>query len=230
MSKFERELANIKITSEEKRGNGRWLSLHEVKFTDPSGEERSWEVCRRISLLNQAGNGKVPDKPSIDAVDLITIIKNKQGQATHVALVVQYRPAMGAYTIEFPSGLVDEDEMASEAALRELEEEVGFSAKLGHPVQVIKTLGPTAYEPGMTNSCSQVVIIEVTMEQDELLGPDSTRKPKLEDDEWSLQVVILPLQGLLKSLEELQSAAGGHSKLVLDGRLYAWVLGRELGY
>jgi len=99
------------------------------------------------------------------AVDLITIIKNSQGEATHVALVVQYRPAMGAYTIEFPSGLLDGNELASEAALRELEEEVGFSSKLGHAVKVIKTLGPIAYEPGMTNSCSQVVIIEVKLPQ-----------------------------------------------------------------
>ncbi|KAF9173250.1 nudix hydrolase-like protein [Mortierella sp. AD011] len=225
MSKLERELANIKFTSEEKRGNGRWLSLHEVKFTDPSGTERSWEVCRRTS-----SSKKTPNTPSVDAVDLITIVKNKQGQATHVALVVQYRPAMAAYTIEFPSGLFDANEEASEAALRELEEEVGFSTKLGHSVQVVKTLGPIAYEPGMTNSCSQVVVIEVTMEQHELFGPDSTRKPKLEDDEWSLQVVILPLQGLLKSLYELQSSAEGHSKLVLDSRLYAWALGREMGY
>ncbi|KAF9203673.1 nudix hydrolase-like protein [Haplosporangium sp. Z 27] len=222
MLKLERELADIKTTKDEKRGNGRWLSLHEVKFTDPSGTERSWEVCRRIASRQ---DGIASDTPSVDAVDLITIIKNKQGEATHVALVVQYRPAMGSYTIEFPSGLLDANEQPSEAALRELEEEVGFSTKLGHSVQVVKILGPFAYEPGMTNSCSNV-----TMDQEELFGPDSTRRPKLEDDEWSLQVVILPLQDLLKSLQELQSATGGHSKLILDSRLYAWALGRESGY
>ncbi|KAG0229677.1 nudix hydrolase-like protein [Mortierella sp. GBA43] len=137
---------------------------------------------------------------------------------------------MGGYTIEFPSGLVDANESASEAALRELEEEVGFSTKLGHSVNIVRVSDPIAYEPGMTSSCSQAVVIEVIMEHEQLFGPDSTRKPKLEDDEWSLQVVILPLQGLSKTLQELQAAAGGHSKLVVDSRLYAWVLGRELGY
>ena len=97
------------------------------------------------------------------------------------------------------------------------------------------------------------------MEQHQLFGPESVRKPKLEDDEWSLQVSIMPLQGLLKSLQgkvqlipighdtaviltsmlicdslhatvDLQSSAGGYSKLVLDSRLYTWALGRELGY
>ncbi|KAF8930301.1 nudix hydrolase-like protein [Dissophora ornata] len=176
MSALEKPLATVKIHSEEKRGNGRWLSLHEVKFTDPSGTERSWEACRRISSRQ---NGAIAGAPSIDA--------------------------MGTYTIEFPSGLLDGNEHASEAALRELEEEVGFSSKLGHAVKV-------------------------TMEQHELFGPESVRKPKLEDDEWSLQVAIMPLQGLLKSLQDLQSSTGGDSKLVLDSRLYAWALGRELGY
>ncbi|KAG0299574.1 nudix hydrolase-like protein [Dissophora globulifera] len=127
------------------------------------------------------------DLIKILAVDVITIIKNGQGQATHVALVIQYRPAMGAYTIEFPSGLLDGDEPASSAALRELEEEVGFGAQHGHSIQVIRTSDQVAYEPGMTNSCSQVVIIEVTMELHQLFGPESLRKPRLEDDEWSLQ-------------------------------------------
>lgn len=40
------------------------------------------------------------------------------------------------------------------------------------------------------------------MEQEELFGPNALpRKPLLEDDEWSLQVVILPVSGLLHSLK-----------------------------
>ncbi|KAG0362981.1 hypothetical protein BGZ54_008390 [Gamsiella multidivaricata] len=203
MTALEKPLANVKIISDEKRGNGRWLSLHEVKFTDPSGTERGWEVCRRISPGSK--EGRINSGPSIDAVDVITIIKNSRGEATHVALVIQYRPAMGTYTIEFPSGLVDAEEHVSEAALRELEEEVGFSVKYGHSVKVV-------------------------MEQEQLFGPNSMRNPSLEEDEWSLQVAILPLQGLLKTLQELQFSVGGYSKLVLDSRLYTWALGRELGY
>ncbi|KAI7818897.1 NUDIX hydrolase domain-like protein [Gamsiella multidivaricata] len=228
MTALEKPLANVKIISDEKRGNGRWLSLHEVKFTDPSGTERGWEVCRRISPGSK--EGRINSGPSIDAVDVITIIKNSRGEATHVALVIQYRPAMGTYTIEFPSGLVDAEEHVSEAALRELEEEVGFSVKYGHSVKVINTFDPIAYEPGITNSCSCAVVVEVVMEQEQLFGPNSMRNPSLEEDEWSLQVAILPLQGLLKTLQELQFSVGGYSKLVLDSRLYTWALGRELGY
>lgn len=193
MAALDKPLANIRFTGETKLGAGRWLSLHQVNFTDPSGAPRSWEVCRRTSrersedstnALSTDGKKEGYTRPietkvllvypaqlTISlllpswggglAVDVITIIKNRQEQATHIALVVQYRPAMGAYTIEFPSGLVDANETASEAALRELEEETGFSTKLGHNLKVVKVSDPIAYEPGMTSSCSQVVVIEV---------------------------------------------------------------------
>ena len=40
------------------------------------------------------------------------------------------------------------------------------------------------------------------MEEEQLLGPESPlRKAKPEDDEWSLQVLVLPLPGLLHSLQ-----------------------------
>jgi len=93
------------------------------------------------------------------------------------------------------------------------------------------------------------------MEQNEL-SDASLRKTKLEDDEWSLQVVTLPITGLLKALKgkclflnhrphmlygyltkhlksfplDLQESVGGPSKLVIDSRLYAWAVGRELSF
>ncbi|KAF9108546.1 nudix hydrolase-like protein [Mortierella sp. GBA35] len=238
MSTLEKPIYEIKHTADTLLGKGRWLSLHQVQFKDPSGTERGWEVCRRVkpnsaqAIADEANTPHLPhNTASVDAVDVITIIKNSKGKATHIVLVVQYRPALSAYSIEFPSGLIDADELPEKAALRELEEETGFSASAGHSVKVVKIGVPTAYEPGLTGSCSRVVVIEVQMEQEQLLGPNSPlRKAKPEDDEWSLQVLALPLPGLLKSLQDLQAEVGGQSKLVLDSRLYAWAIGRELGY
>ena len=42
--------------------------------------------------------------------------------------VRQYRPAVEAYTLELASGLVDDDATPEETALRELEEEAGYTA------------------------------------------------------------------------------------------------------
>ncbi|KAG0274028.1 hypothetical protein BGZ95_010174 [Linnemannia exigua] len=231
---------DIKQTADTLLGKGRWLSLHQVQFQDPSGTQRDWEVCRRIkpdstnatTTTNADTDTGITNDNSfpVDGMDTPSSA-NSANKATHVVLVTQYRPALAAYSLEFPSGLIDAGEVPQQAALRELKEETGFSTDFGHSIQVINVGVPVAYEPGLTGSCSRVALVEVVMDEDELLGPNSPlRKANPEDDEWSLQVIVLPLQGLYNSLLELQEKVGGPSKLVLDSRLYAWAFGREFGY
>ena len=43
---------DIKHTADTVLGKGRWLSLHQVQFQDPSGTPRGWEVCRRIKPVS----------------------------------------------------------------------------------------------------------------------------------------------------------------------------------
>lgn len=62
---------------------------------------------------------------------IVAIIAEHEG---NVILVEQYRTAAGARVIEFPAGLAGdipgrEDEKIQEAAIRELEEETGFTAE-----------------------------------------------------------------------------------------------------
>ncbi|KAF9581204.1 hypothetical protein BGW38_001869 [Lunasporangiospora selenospora] len=226
---LEKPIVDIKIEEDKNLGAGRWLTLHELTFKDPSGQERRWELCRRARRTPIPANSTT----SVDAVDVIAVIKGpleetaSKSTPTHVVLVVQYRPAVKAFTVEFPSGLIDPNEEPAEAALRELAEETGFSQKAGHKIQVLKTSVPIAYEPGLTDSCSCAVLIEIEMDEKELFNSDS-RQAKPEDDEWSLQVIMMPLKDLLQGLQDLQTSAGGPSKLVLDSRLYLWAIGREM--
>lgn len=53
MSAHLKPLAEISTTHDQKLGAGRWLTLHEVAFNDPSGTERRWEVCRRSNAANK---------------------------------------------------------------------------------------------------------------------------------------------------------------------------------
>jgi len=46
----------------------------------------------------------------------------------HVLLIKQYRPATGKFIYEVPAGVIEPGESAREAALRELEEELGYTA------------------------------------------------------------------------------------------------------
>lgn len=61
-----------------------------------------------------------------------------------VILVRQWRQPLGSFTLELPSGGVDEDEDPGEAARRELFEETGFRAEeLEHLVAVHTSTGRT---------------------------------------------------------------------------------------
>jgi len=62
----------------------------------------------------------------------------------NVVLVRQWRQALGSFTLELPSGGVDEGEDPKEAARRELFEEAGFrAAELEHLVSVHTSTGRT---------------------------------------------------------------------------------------
>lgn len=83
--------------------------------------------------------------------------------AAELVLVEQYRPAHGAFTIELPAGLIDDDgahdnaapmttrEDPLRAAARELAEETGFTAAR------MAIIGDFATSPGMTSEIFTLV-------------------------------------------------------------------------
>ena len=71
-------------------------------------------------------NGQSYYRMRTDDSVIICILDN----ADRFLLVEQWRPNIESYTLEFPAGAIESEENHFQAALRELEEETGFSATL----------------------------------------------------------------------------------------------------
>ncbi|KAG9302848.1 hypothetical protein G9A89_009625 [Geosiphon pyriformis] len=192
-------------------GTGKWLELEEICYTDPKANvKRLWEVCRRKKTTIESKTRV----ENIDAIDVHAIIRSPELPPT-IILVIQYRPALGQYTVEFPSGLIDSGETAETAALRELREETGY-------VGIVKYISdPICYEPGLTDSKTKIVHVEI----DITLRENLNLQQSLEDDEWSLQVIKVALPNLYQVLQGLQKK---HENLSIDSRLYAYAFGLHM--
>lgn len=57
-----------------------------------------------------------------DFVTIIPVLKN------HLVMISNYRYPINEWSLELPSGVIDEGELPKQAAIRELEEETGYSA------------------------------------------------------------------------------------------------------
>ena len=68
-----------------------------------------------------------------------------EGTDARVVLIRQYRFAVGAWQVELPAGAIDPGEEPARAAVRELEEETG------HTARELTDLGPFHPSPGSTD-------------------------------------------------------------------------------
>ena len=91
-------------------------------------------------------------------------------------LVREYAAGTHTYELGFPKGLIDPGESAEEAANRELKEEVGFGAKVLHPLHSLN-MAPAFFDAKMTIFIAEGLYPEV------LLGDEPE---PLEVVKWSI--------------------------------------------
>jgi 8-oxo-dGTP pyrophosphatase MutT (NUDIX family) len=106
------------LISTEIKYQKKWLTVHEQEVELPDGRILSPYL--------------VIDVPSFCNVFIVT--ENEE-----VVLVKQYRQAAGILSIELPGGMVDPGEEPMKAALREMEEETGFST---NDMELLYTIHP----------------------------------------------------------------------------------------
>jgi len=171
------------------RHQGRWLRFCTRPFRNSRGEQKDWEYVTRTGTAGAAG--------------IIAILPDP----ARLVAVEQYRPPIDAPVLEFPAGLIDEDDGPADTALRELREETGYRGR------VIEVSPPVYNSPGLTDEWVCMVRVEVT-------GRDTAR---LEPDE-AIQVHELPLEDLLDHLHALS-----RSGLRIDAKLWSFAAALEVG-
>jgi ADP-ribose pyrophosphatase len=188
---------NVTALTDLPSSEAKWVKLQKATYTDAKGKERVWELASR----------KTTGKSGVDAVAMGNIIYHPSKPPSTV-LVIQFRPPVNAFTIEWPAGLIDADETPEEAAVRELYEETGYNGK------VISTSPAVSADPGMTSANMKLCMMEVHLNEN-----DPEPEQHLDEGE-DIQRVTVPLAEMYDRLEEF--AKEGY---VVAAKLYHWAAG-----
>ena len=176
----------------------RWVALKKIEFIDQLGTPRTWEVAVR----------KTTSSSGVDAVAIGNIFLSPS-QPPSTLLVIQYRPPLDKYTVEWPAGLVDAGETSEQAAVREMKEETGYEGR------ILETGPVVASDPGLTNATLQLVMMEV-----ELKDGEGMPEQRLDDGE-AIERVIVPLSELYGRLLEYSKK----ERYMVAGKLFYFAAG-----
>lgn len=124
MAKLPPKILNRRISA-----RSRYFAIETLQLEFTNGQQRVYE------RLAGDGHGAVMLIPVTDAGELI--------------LVREYAAGSHAYELGFPKGLIDSGETAEQAAIRELREEIGYSAQALHYLKEL-TLAPSYFSSRMS--------------------------------------------------------------------------------
>lgn len=191
--------AKQSVLKEEVIVERKWLKLEETTYTDAFGKTRTWETVKRVGKKKSV---------SADGVAVIAVLQRTLHYDC-IVLVKQFRPPINGYCLEFPAGLIEENETAESAALRELEEETGYKG------EVVECTPALCLDPGVSNSTTHIVSVTINGDDAENTRP----KQKLDDGEF-LEVISLPKNDLLQRIDELVA----EDNIAVDARVYTYAL------
>ncbi|XP_073802019.1 ADP-sugar pyrophosphatase isoform X1 [Danio rerio] len=190
------------VIKEELVASGNWVKLEKTTYVDPSGSTRTWETVKRTTrVANTAADG----------VGIIALLKRTLHKDC-VVMVKQFRPPMGCNTLEFPAGLIDENESAETAALRELKEETGYKG------EVVGVTPVTCLDPGLSNCSTKIVMVHINGDDIENINPTQ----QLE----FVEVILLPLDEFQQKIDELLQK----EKIVVDCKVYIYAMGMSQAF
>ncbi len=111
-----------KLKSVEKAWNGRFIKTYLAKYQTEKGEH-VYEIASR-----KDNPDILMKKPKADAVRILPYFFDENGEIK-IVLIKEFRYPINKHIYAIPAGLIDRGESPLESAKRELEEEIGATAK-----------------------------------------------------------------------------------------------------
>lgn len=172
--------------------SGKFLALELLHYRHDDGRILTWESAVRIN--------------SAQAVMILPEIKPDN----EIIIIRQFRPPTGRYMWETPAGLIDPGEAPASAALRELEEETGYTGKL------TRILPPSYSTAGLTGESVYMAFVEINGND---YPPERKLATNFDDSESivSYRVKKTELNDFL--LKKIAEGDGVDSKLLLYSEL-----------
>ncbi|KAG5464213.1 hypothetical protein LSCM1_00393 [Leishmania martiniquensis] len=179
---------------------------------------RKWEIVQRTTRSAPlSAFERSPALIPIDAVEICAVVR-RSGEK-FVVVVAQYRPPLDAVCLEFPAGLVDENENAGQAAIREMREETGFAVDES---DIVSISPPLSTEPGLTDSCCVFVRLEVDGEREENQAPVQHL-----DNGEDIEVLMIPVSEPKTAIGAISDAVKRYAergqRAIVDAKLYTFI-------
>ncbi|KHN78096.1 Putative nudix hydrolase 2 [Toxocara canis] len=156
----------------------------------------------------ESAHRRTPPKGRPNGVEIIATLR--RGGKIYFVFVKEYRIPFAAYCLEFPAGLLEDNETVVEGAMRELKEETGYVA--------CKVTSVSGGKQPMHSQMSDVCTCFATAEIDGDTKENENPKSRLDDAE-EIEVVLVECN---KALEYVKSAPKG---VYVDAIVYAFLLG-----
>lgn len=99
----------------------KFLNFYHMDALTDSGKNFDYYFVSRNS------KDQIKVKTGSDKAEGVVIYPVWREDPDKIVLIRQYRYPLGCFIYELPAGLIDEDETADQAAVREMKEETGFS-------------------------------------------------------------------------------------------------------